>query len=99
MTKIDPYVHAALVLHGTGKPVTKDAISAIIKAAGGSVDEAKAKVLEEAVKGVNIDELASAPVAVAAAAPAAAEAPKADAKKDEKKEEASVSEGLSSLFG
>ena len=96
MAKIDPYVHAALVLHGTGKPITKDAISAIIKAAGGSVDEAKTKVLEEAVKGVNIDELASAPVAVAAVA---AEAPKADTKKDEKKEEASVSEGLSSLFG
>jgi len=97
MSKIDPYVHAALVLHGAGKPVTKEAITAIIKAAGGEADEAKAKVLEEAVKGVNIDELASAPVA--AAAPAAAEAPKAEAKKDEKKEEASVSEGLSSLFG
>ena len=100
--KIDPYLHAALVLQGAGKEINKDSILAVLKAAGASTEEAKAQVLAEAVKGVNFEELLKAAVAPVAAAPAAA-APTA-AKKEEKKEdpakqEAAAAEGLASLFG
>ena len=47
MTKVDPYLHAALVLHGAGKEVTKEALISVLKAAGTTADEAKAKVLSE----------------------------------------------------
>ncbi len=103
MAKIDPYLHAVLLLHGAGKDVTSDGIVSVLKAGGVSADEAKAKVLADAVKGVNFDDLlkqsmmAAAP---AAAAPAAAEGKKEEKKeeKEEKKEE-QAAEGLASLFG
>lgn len=101
MTKVDPYLHAVLLLHGAGKEVTKDAIVGVLKSAGVSPDEARAKVLAEAVHGLNFDDLLKA-AAVTVAAPAAA-APAAEAKKEEKKEEkkteAEAAEGLASLFG
>jgi large subunit ribosomal protein L12 len=103
MTKIDPYLHAVLLLHGAGKEVSKEHITAVIKASGSEVDEAKAKVLAEAVKGVNWEDLlkqstmmAAAP---AAAAPAHHEAKKEDKKEDEGKKEEQAAEGLASLFG
>lgn len=101
--KVDPYLHAVLVLHGAGKEISKDSLLAVLKAAGVEADDAKAKVLAEAVKGANFEELLkSAAMPVAAAAPAAA-APAAEAKKEEKKDEAkneaAASEGLASLFG
>ncbi len=107
MGKVDPYLHAVLVLHGLGKEVTKDAIVAIIKAAGGEADEAKASVVAEAVKDVNIDEaIEKAAVAVAAAPAAAPAAAGGEEKKEEKKEEESeekkeeeAAAGLASLFG
>jgi len=108
MGKVDPYLHAVLVLHGLGKEVTKDAIVAIIKAAGGEPDEAKASVVAEAVKDVNIDEaIEKAAVAVAAAPAAAAPvAGEGGEAKEEKKEEESeekkeeeAAAGLASLFG
>jgi large subunit ribosomal protein L12 len=100
--KVDPYLHAVLVLHGAGKEVTKDHIAAVIKASGASVDEARAQVLADAVKGVNFEDLLKQSMMVAAA-PAAA-APAAEAKKEEKKEdegkkEEQAAEGLASLFG
>ena len=106
MAKVDPYLHAVLILHGSGKEVTSDGISAVLKAAGAEADEAKCKVLADAVKGVNFEDLLKS-VSFAAAAPAAA-APAAagEAKKEEKKEEESAekkeeqaAEGLASLFG
>jgi len=107
MTKVDPYLHAVLLLHGAGKEVTKENIVSVIKASGAEADDAKAKVLADAVKDVNFEDLLK-NVAVAAAAPAAA-APAAaggEAKKEEKKEEEDegkkeeqAAEGLSSLFG
>ncbi len=103
MTKVDPYLHAVLVLHGAGKEVTKEGIVAVVKASGAEVDEARAKVLSEAVKGVNFEDLLKQSMMVAAA-PAAAAAPVAEAKKEEKKEdegkkEEQAAEGLASLFG
>ena len=103
MTKIDPYLHAVLLLHGEGKDVTKESISAVIKASGSDVDEAKAKILAEAVKGVNFDDLLKQSMMVAAApaaaAPAAAESKKEEKKEDEGKKEEQAAEGLASLFG
>lgn len=102
MSEVDPYLHAALVLHGAGKPVSKEGLVAVLKAAGAEADEAKAKVLSEAISGANIDELLK-NATVAVAAPVAA-AP-AEAKKEEKKEvseekkEEQAAEGLANLFG
>jgi large subunit ribosomal protein L12 len=105
MAKIDPYLHAVLLLHGAGKEITKDSIMAVIKASGAEPDEAKAKVLADAVKGVNFDDLlknvalAAAPAAAPAAAAPAAEAKKEAPKEDEGKKEEQAAEGLASLFG
>lgn len=103
--KVDPYLHAVLLLHGAGKKVSKDSIMSVLKAAGAEADEARAKVLADAVKDANFDELLkSATVAPAAAAPAAAapaEGKKEEKKKEEKEEkrEEQAAEGLASLFG
>lgn len=100
--KVDPYLHAVLLLHGAGKEVSKEHIVAVIKASGAEVDEARAKVLAEAVKGVNFEDLLKQSTMVAAAPVAAA--PAAEAKKEEKKEdegkkEEQAAEGLANLFG
>ncbi len=102
MTKIDPYLHAVLLLHGAGKAVSKEGILAVIKASGAEADEAKAKVLAEAVKGVNFEDILKQSMMVAAAPAAAAPvaAPKKEEKKeDEGKKEEQAAEGLASLFG
>jgi len=103
MTKIDPYLHAVLLLHGAGKEVSKEGIVAVIKASGAEADDAKAKVLAEAVKGVNFDDILKqsmmAAAAPAAAAPAAAAPKKEEKKEDEGKKEEQAAEGLASLFG
>ncbi len=100
--KIDPYLHAALLLQGAGKEISKDNLVSVLKAAGVSIEEAKAQVLSEAIKGVNFEELLKAAIAPVAAAPAAAapaEAKKEDKKEDSAKQEAAAAEGLASLFG
>lgn len=105
MTKVDPYLHAVLLLHGAGKEVTKENIISVIKASGAEADDAKAKVLADAVKDVNFEDLlknvAVAAAAPAPAAPAAGEAKKKEEKKeeDEGKKEEQAAEGLASLFG
>lgn len=103
MTKVDPYLHAVLLLHGAGKEVSQEGILSVVKAAGVHPDEAKAKVLAEAVKGVNFEDLLK-NVATMAAAPAAGAAPAAAAKPaeeevSEEKKEAAAAEGLANLFG
>jgi large subunit ribosomal protein L12 len=105
MTKVDPYLHAALLLHGGGKDVTQEGIVSVLKAGGVEADEAKAKVLAEAVKGVNFEDLlkvattvAAAPAAAAPAAGGAAQKEEKTEEKEEKKEE-QAAEGLASLFG
>ena len=99
--KVDPYLHAALLLHGAGKEVSKDSIVAVLKASGAEVNEAKAQVLADSLKGVNIEEaIASAAVPVAAAPAAApAEQKKEEKKEDKKVDEAATADGLASLFG
>ena len=105
MTKVDPYLHAVLVLHGAGKEVSKEGIVAVVKASGAEADDARAKVLAEAVKGVNFEDLLKQSMMVAAApaaaAPAAAghESKKEEKKEDEGKKEEQAAEGLASLFG
>lgn len=100
------YVYAALLLHSTGTKVTDEAITAVIKAAGGEVDAVRAKALVSALDGVNIEEAiakaAFAAPAAAAAAPvaaAAAEAPAEEKQEDKGKAEESGMEGLGALFG
>ncbi len=100
MTKVDPYLHAVLLLHGAGKEISKESLLAVLKSAGVEADEAKAKVLSEAVKGANFEELLK-NATVVAAAPVAApvEHKKEDKKEDESKKEEQAAAGLSSLFG
>jgi large subunit ribosomal protein L12 len=88
--------------------VTEEGITAVVKAAGVTVDAVRAKALVSALDGVNIEEAIAkaafaAPAAAAAAAPAAAvaataEAPVVDEKAKEKAEESGM-EGLGALFG
>lgn len=108
MTKVDPYLHAVLLLHGAGKDVSQEGIVAVMKAAGAEADDAKAKVLSEAVKGVDFEDLLKNVAAVAAApaaAPAAGGAPAGEEKKEEEEEvseekkEEQAAEGLANLFG
>ena len=101
--KVDPYLHAVLLLYGAGKEITKDSVMAVVKAAGAEADEAKAKVVADAVKDANFEELLK--NVTVAATPAPAAAPAAPAAKEEKKEEneekkeEQAAEGLASLFG
>lgn len=100
--KVDPYLHAALLLHGAGKEVSKEGIVSVLKAAGLDVSDAKAEVLAQALKGVNIEEAvasAAMPVAAAPAASAPAAEKKEEKKEEKKLDEAATADGLASLFG
>jgi large subunit ribosomal protein L12 len=100
------YIYAALLLDAAGKEVSEKALTEVVKAAGMSPDEARAKAMVASLKGVNIKDViknaqaapvAAAPAAAAAAAPAGA-AKKAEAK-EEKKSEEEAAGGLAGLFG
>ncbi len=109
------YIYAALLLHNSGKEVTEDAMTTIMKAAGVEAEVGRVKALISALSDVDIDEAmaqaqpAYAPAAPAMPAQAPAAAPEAgEAEKEEKKEktaeeeekaEETGMEGLSSLFG
>jgi large subunit ribosomal protein L12 len=89
------YIYAALLLHDSGKEITEDGMTAIMKAAGVEAEIGRVKALISALNDVDIDEAmaqaqpAYAPAAPAmpAQAPAAAPAPEAgEAEKKEKKE-------------
>jgi large subunit ribosomal protein L12 len=90
------YVYAALLLNKLGKEITEESLSAVVKAAGTTPDEAQIKSLVASLKGVDITKA----ISEAAVMPAAQAAPaaKPEAKKEEKKEE-EAAEGLSALFG
>lgn len=96
------YTYAALLLHKVGKDINEDNLKAVIAATGAEVDEAKVKVMVEALKDVDIADklanasVAAAPAAGAAAAPAAEETPKEEKKEEPKADSAA---GLASLFG
>jgi large subunit ribosomal protein L12 len=97
------YMYAAMLLHSAKKPITEEAVTAILSAAGVQADGVRVKALVAALAEVNIDEALKAPVfaAAPAAAPAAevkeekkaAEKPKVEEKKEEDLQ------GLGALFG
>ena len=97
------YMYAAMLLHSAKKPITEEAVTAILAAAGVAADGVRVKALVAALAEVNIDEALKAPV-FAAAAPAAAPAEVKEEKKavakpkvEEKKEE--DLQGQGALFG
>jgi large subunit ribosomal protein L12 len=105
------YIYASLLLHNAGKAITEEAITAVLKAVGIEVNEARVKALVAALEGVNIEEAISkatfaAPAAVSptVAAPAAAANVVAAAVPIEEEEEKDHAEedgmaGLGALFG
>ena len=101
--KVDPYLHAVLVLKGGEKEITPESIVGVLKAAGIEADQAKAKVLADAVSGVDFEELlknaVAAPVAAAPVAAPAKEEKKEEKKEDEGKKEEAAADGLAALFG
>ena len=96
---VDPYVHAVLVLYGAGKEINVENLKKVLESAGVTVDEARVKVLVEAVSNVNIEEAISKSSQVAVAPVAAPTEQKKEEKKEEKKQEADTSEALAALFG
>ena len=101
------YIYSAMILHSAGKPITEEAVSGILKAAGVEPDAARVKALTASLEGVDIEEAmktaVAAPVAAAAPAAGAAAPAAAEAKKEEPEEEAVSEEeaaaGLGALFG
>jgi LSU ribosomal protein L12AE len=101
------YVYAALLLDEAGKEINEKSIIEVVKAAGFSPDEAKAKAVVESLKGVSIKDVIKNAQSMHVAAPApAGGAQHAEAKPKEEKhpEEAAKNEeeaagGLASLFG
>ena len=98
------YVYAALLLHEAGQEISEENMRKVLEAAGITPDEARIKVLVEAIKEINIEEAiqsAAVPVAAAPAQPtqaAPAEEKKEEEEKEEKKEEEAAA-GLAALFG
>ena len=97
------YIYAALLLDAAGKELHEENIKSVIKAAGLAPDEAMAKSVVSALKGVNIKDVIKNAQTMQAAAPAAAPAQAKEAKKEdkaeEKKSEEEAASGLASLFG
>ena len=103
-------IYAAMLLHKAGKEINEESVTAVLNAAGITVDQIQVKALVASLSEVNIDEaIKAAPAMMAAApvaAPAGAEAKPAAAPEDKKKkaeeekakEEAAL-EGLGALFG
>lgn len=100
------YVYAALLLDAAGKEVTEQSLMEIVKAAGMTPDEARAKAMVASLKGVNIKEIIKnaqtmqAQPATAPQAHAQSEGQKAQKKpEEEKKSEEEAASGLAGLFG
>jgi large subunit ribosomal protein L12 len=100
------YVYAALLLDAAGKEVTEQGLMEVIKAAGFTPEEARAKAMVASLKGITIKDVIknAQSMQMQAAAPSAAPAgaapvaPKKDAEAEKKSEEEAAS-GLASLFG
>lgn len=97
------YIYAALLLDAAGKEINEKSLTDVVKAAGMTADEARAKAMVASLKGVNIKDVIKNAQNVQAAAPAAAAAAgdkKAEKKpEEEKKSEEEANTGLASLFG
>jgi large subunit ribosomal protein L12 len=105
-------IYAAMLLHKAGKEINEDSVTAVLNAAGITVDAVQVKALVASLSEVNIDEALKAAPAMMAAAPAAAPAAGAEAKpaaaapedkkkkaEEEKAKEEAALEGLGALFG
>jgi len=104
-------IYAAMLLHKAGKEINEETVTAVLTAAGVTVDAVQVKALVASLSEVNIDEAIKAAPAMMAAAPAAAgapaeqkpaAAPPEDKKKkadEEKAKEDAALEGLGALFG
>jgi large subunit ribosomal protein L12 len=95
-------IYAAMLLHKAGKPIEENAMDAVLKAAGLSVEKAQLKATVNALKEVDIDKTIKEALAMPAAAPTAAAAPAEKAPKkeeEEKKTEEEAAAGLGALFG
>ncbi|AKB76081.1 LSU ribosomal protein L12a (P1/P2) [Methanosarcina lacustris Z-7289] len=100
------YIYAALLLHNAGKAISEEAVTAVLKAAGVEVNEARAKALVAALDGVDIEEAiakaafaAPAAAATTAAAPAAAAEAAVEEPEEEDTSEEDGMAGLGALFG
>ena len=103
-------IYAAMLLHKAGKEINETTVTAVLTAAGVTVDAVQVKALVASLSEVNIEEaikaaptmMAAAPVAAAGAeskpAAAAPEDKKKKAEEEKAKEEAAL-EGLGALFG
>jgi large subunit ribosomal protein L12 len=93
-------IYAALLLHKLGKEINESNLKSVVAAAGGQVDDSKAKSLVASLKGVDIEKELESASLVSAAPVASSAAPKEEKKesKVEEKKEAAA-EGLSALFG
>ncbi len=105
-------IYAAMLLHKAGKEINEDSVTAVLKAAGITVDAIQVKALVASLSEVNIDEALKAAPTMMAAAPVAAPAAGAEAKpaaappedkkkkaEEEKAKEEAALEGLGALFG
>jgi large subunit ribosomal protein L12 len=104
-------IYAAMLLHKAGKEINEETVTAVLTAAGISVDAIQVKALVASLSEVNIDEAIKAAPTMMAAAPVAAPAggeakpaaaPPEDKKKkaeEEKAKEEAALEGLGALFG
>ncbi|WNY25435.1 50S ribosomal protein P1 [Methanolapillus millepedarum] len=100
------YIYSALLIYKSGKEITEESVTAVLKAAGNDADASRVKALVSALEGIDIEEAiskaafaaAAAPAAAApaAAAPAAAAAPVVE-EEDHSEEEGMA--GLGALFG
>lgn len=98
------YIYAALLLDAAGKEINEKNLMEVVKAAGMTADEARAKAVVASLKGVNIKDVIKnaqtvQTVAPAAAAPAAGKKEEKKAPEEEKKSEEEAAGGLASLFG
>ena len=100
------YVYAAMLLYKSGKEITEDSVTKVIKAADIDVDAAKVKALIAALDGVDIEEAINTVASVAAAPAAAPSSSGSDAKEEAKEEpkeeepkEEEAAAGLGALFG
>ncbi len=106
-------IYAAMLLHKAGKQINEETVTAVLSAAGVTVDPVQVKALVASLSEVNIDEAikaapammagpAAAPAAAGAAEQKPAAAPPEDKKKkaeEEKAKEEAALEGLGALFG
>ena len=104
-------IYAAMLLHKAGQEINEASVTAVLTAAGLTVDAVQVKALVASLSEVNIDEALKAAPTMMSAAPTAAAAPteqkpaaapaedKKKKEEEEKKKEEAALEGLGALFG